>query len=90
MQELEIGPYVLAHYPAPCERGYVFAGHWHPTIRVAVRFDAVRLPCYGLQRRAAILPAFGAFTGAYEITPGPDDHVHVVAGERVYALPKAV
>ncbi len=85
--EFALGPFVLAHYPAPSARGYVLAGHLHPAIAMHDRFDSLRLPCYWLQRDVAVLPAFGAFTGGYEIAPGPRDRVYVVAGERVFALP---
>ena len=42
----------------------VLAGHLHPCVRMngAAR-DSLRLPCFVLQARQIVLPAFGAFTG---------------------------
>ncbi|HEY8124018.1 MAG TPA: ligase-associated DNA damage response endonuclease PdeM [Methylocystis sp.] len=42
----------------------ILAGHLHPCVRMngAAR-DSLRLPCFLLQERQIVLPAFGAFTG---------------------------
>lgn len=60
---------VARHHPlAPeeCEGqgATILAGHLHPCVRLngAAR-DSVRLPCFVLQERQIVLPAFGAFTG---------------------------
>lgn len=85
--QMEVGPYVLAHHPRPSERGYVLAGHLHPATRISGRGDSVRLPCYWLRESVAVLPAFGAFTGAYEISREPQDRVYALADERVFKMP---
>lgn len=87
-EELVTGPFVFAHHPRPSERGYVLSGHLHPAIRVSGRLDSVRLPCFWLRDGVGVLPAFGAFTGAYNITPGRNDRVYVLADERVFELPR--
>ena len=81
------GPFVLAHHPLPSVDGYVLCGHLHPAVRVSGRLDSVRLPCYWLRADVGVLPAFGAFTGAHEIAPGPGDRVYAVAEERLFELP---
>ena len=86
--EVVAGPFVLAHHPQPSERGYVLCGHLHPAVRVHGRLDSVRLPCYWMRANVGVLPAFGAFTGAHEITPGPGDRVYAVADERLFELPR--
>lgn len=46
----------------------VLAGHLHPMVRLAgPAGDSLRLPCYILQGRQIILPAFGAFTGGANV-----------------------
>ena len=82
------GPFVFAHHPQPSPDGYVLCGHLHPAIRVTGALDSVRLPCYWLRSAFGVLPAFGAFTGAYEISPEADDRVYVLAEERVLELPR--
>ena len=84
---LLIPPFVFAHVPAPHPDGYVLAGHLHPALRLSSRYDSLRLPCFWLQERVAVLPAFGAFTGAFEVTPAASDRSFVVSGETVFALP---
>ena len=85
--EVVAGPFVLAHHPRASEQGYVLCGHLHPAIRVAGRLDSVRLPCYWLRKSVGVLPAFGAFTGAHEISPEPDDRIYALAEERIFELP---
>lgn len=79
------GPFELEHHPrAPVAGGYVLAGHLHPAVRLQGRGrQRERLPCFLFGSRGGVLPAFGAFTGAAEVTPGPEDRVFVVAGDAV-------
>ena len=60
---------VARHHPLALEEcegqgAIIVAGHLHPCVRLngAAR-DSVRLPCFVLQERQIVLPAFGAFTG---------------------------
>ncbi|MGZ9115946.1 MAG: ligase-associated DNA damage response endonuclease PdeM [Methylocystis sp.] len=60
---------VARHHPLALEEcegqgATILAGHLHPCVRLngAAR-DSVRLPCFVLQERQIVLPAFGAFTG---------------------------
>lgn len=58
------GPFVLRHRPAVDPRGYVLAGHRHPGVLLrGPGDDRLRLPCFVLGRRRAVLPAYGALTG---------------------------
>ena len=60
---------VARHHPlapdeCPRDGATVLAGHLHPCVRVnGGARDSVRLPCFVLQDRQIVLPAFGAFTG---------------------------
>lgn len=60
---------VARHHPLAsdeCEGqgATILAGHLHPCVRLSgVARDSLRLPCFVLQARQIVLPAFGAFTG---------------------------
>lgn len=46
---------------------YVLAGHAHPVYRIAMRTDALRVPCLLLGIGCGVLPVFGSLTdGARE------------------------
>lgn len=77
-------PFALAHFPDPHPGGYVLAGHLHPALPLSGRGrQRHRLPCFWFADRAAVLPAFGDFTGAMTISPAPGDRAWVVAGDEV-------
>jgi uncharacterized protein len=86
---LVLGPLRLQHHPEPDEAGYVVAGHVHPCAWVGGRGpDRLRLPCFHLGERVAVLPAFGAFTGMHALPRGPADRVVVIAGDALRDLPR--
>lgn len=77
-------PFVFRHEPAASEAGYVIAGHLHPgAVLVGAGRQRVRLPCFWLGARSAVLPAFGDFTGLWPVTPAAGDRLFVVAGDEV-------
>ncbi|WP_322047463.1 ligase-associated DNA damage response endonuclease PdeM [Paraburkholderia sp. J67] len=83
-----MGPWALCHHPQTVEGAYVLAGHEHPVFRLASGVDRVRLPCFRFGRRTGVLPAFGAFTGGFDVgARATDVDVYVVAGERVWRIP---
>jgi metallophosphoesterase superfamily enzyme len=77
-------PFILRHHPERSMSGYTLAGHVHPavTMRGSGR-QKERLPCFFLGEHVALLPAFGSFTGAFTVKPGPRDRVYVVADGEV-------
>jgi uncharacterized protein len=80
----EVAPFSLRHFPAGDAAAHVLAGHLHPAARITGRGrQRERLPCFWLQQRCTILPAFGAFTGSFDVEPSPGDRVFVIAGDRV-------
>ena len=73
-------PFVFAHKPTTSDVGYVLSGHMHPAARLTgPGRESVRLPCFWLPSRVAVLPAFGEFTGVAEIEPAAGDRVWVIA-----------
>jgi DNA ligase-associated metallophosphoesterase len=82
-----VPPFVLRHEPAPSSEGYTLAGHLHPGIVLSgPALQRERLPCFWLTPRAAVLPAFGSFTGSASVVPGPDDRIFVVADQVVIGV----
>ena len=82
-----MAPFVLCHEPATPRTGYALCGHVHPGVRLSDGRDAVRLPCFVLGPRRALLPAFGRMTGLARITPAAGETVVAIAGGRLFALP---
>ena len=77
-------PFVFTHRPQPSSAGYVLAGHLHPAVRLIGRGGQKEtLSCFCLGADAALLPAFGSFTGSHAIRPGPDDRIYVIADDQV-------
>jgi len=78
----------LCHHPEPVADAYVIAGHLHPCVSVHGRaHERLRLPCFQVGARRAVLPAFGSFTGMHPVRVAPGDRVFAVAGEAVRELP---
>jgi DNA ligase-associated metallophosphoesterase len=79
--------FVLTH-DQPCDPDLpTFAGHVHPTVHLP-DFDGsiVTAPCFVLDERCAILPAFGTFTGGHKIDPQPGRRLFLIAPGRVVPL----
>ena len=81
-------PFVLCHAPASPRTGYALCGHVHPGVRIAGGGrESVRVPCFALGRRRALLPAFGRLTGLALIAPEPGETLVAIAGSRLFPLP---
>jgi len=86
-----LAPFVLCHEPASPRTGYALCGHVHPGVRVAGgAHELVRLPCFVLGRRRALLPAFGRLTGLSLVTPARGERLIAIAGAQLFALPAAL
>ena len=81
-------PFLASHAPVSPRTGYALCGHVHPGVRLSGRGDeSVRLPCFVLGRRRAILPAFGRMTGLAIIASSPDETIVAIAGRDLFRLP---
>jgi len=83
---LDEGPFTFTHDPADLgpDFGYHVCGHVHPGIRLAgAGRQRLRLRCFHVSERQAVMPAYGAFTGMYTIDPAKTDRVFAVTGEAV-------
>jgi DNA ligase-associated metallophosphoesterase len=83
-----LAPFVLCHEPSSPRTGYALCGHVHPGVRITGGArQSVRLPCYVLGPRRALLPAFGRLTGLALVLPQRGEMLVAIAGSRLFSLP---
>lgn len=80
---LRVGPFLLCHEPQIEDEAFVLCGHVHPSVILRDGRESLRLPCYWIGKRQAMLPAFGQFTGTGVITPAREDRVFVITEDEV-------
>ncbi|MAC17564.1 MAG: metallophosphoesterase [Flavobacteriales bacterium] len=83
---LDEGPFTFTHDPADLAEdfGYHVCGHVHPGIRLAgAGRQRLRLRCFHITDKQAVMPAYGAFTGMHTIDPDRQDRVFATTGEAV-------
>jgi uncharacterized protein len=62
-------------------------GHIHPAIVMGAKGkQSLRLPCFYFNEKEGILPAFGVFTGLFNLTVSSDDRVFVIANDKVIKI----
>ena len=84
-------PFVFTHKPAVSDAGYVLCGHVHPGVRLTgPGREHARLPCFWVQARTAVLPAFGEFTGLADIPVESGDRIWVVADNAVLPIGQGI
>jgi DNA ligase-associated metallophosphoesterase len=95
LAELRAGPLVLRHAAEPAAAPGEVSGHFHPKFRLAAKGRVVSRPCFLVDARRLILPAFGAYTGglradhpALAVLLGSDARA-VLTGTPCVALPLA-
>jgi DNA ligase-associated metallophosphoesterase len=82
--ELIEAPFVFKHHPEPSPYGYALAGHIHPAIRLSGRGrQKERVACFLFRREYGLMPAFGTFTGGFDVTPELDDQIFAVTPEQI-------
>lgn len=84
-QAVHDGPFVFRHEPDPDPRGLVLCGHVHPVVR-APGILRRRFPAFVLASTHAILPAFSAFSGGFEIGSGEGYRRWACAGDGLVDL----
>ena len=84
-----IGPFAACHHPQLHPTHAVLAGHLHPALQLrGPARDHLRLPCFCLEPQLAILPAFGEFTGGWQVMPQAGRQLYPVGGQAVWRLPE--
>jgi len=85
-EPLLLGPFALQHEPAPHPTHHVLAGHVHPVYRLHGRGrQSLRLPCFCVGERVSLMPAFGEFTGGYDIGRKEGERIYIVGDGAVWA-----
>ena len=82
-----VGPFAACHHPQSHATHAVLAGHLHPAAQLqGPARDRLRLPCFVFEKRSAILPAFGEFTGGYTVVAQPGVQLYAAGGNAVWRL----
>lgn len=81
-----VGPLAFCHHPQTVDGAFAIVGHLHPVYRLSSGGDTLRLPCFVVDGRWAMLPAFGAFTGGYRIEPQPGQRIFLAAEDSILQL----
>jgi len=89
--ELVLEPFIFTHEPLKstdgCEALYNISGHIHPAVRLRGKGrQHLTLPCFYFAERAALLPAFGNFTGKYVVASTKRDKVYGIVHAKVIEL----
>lgn len=80
------GPFAFVHNPdhveddAPC---FVWCGHVHPTVRLSSGVDSVKLPCFIVSDRMAVLPAFSCFTSGFSMRPSRRERLYAIVDDSI-------
>ena len=82
-----LGPFALQHEPLAHPTHTVLAGHLHPVcvLRGKAR-QRLRLPCFVIEEGVSLLPAFGEFTGGWQVEPEAPARVFLAGADRVWPL----
>lgn len=83
-----LGPFAACHHPQAHPTHFVLAGHLHPACTLYGKGrDKLRMPCFVREGDQMILPAFGEFTGGWQVEAAPGRRFYGVGGEAVWAVP---
>ncbi len=88
-ESLPLASLILSHDPHPTPDNCLnICGHIHPCLRLSTGLDRLRLPCFHFDRaqRMLTLPAFGEFTGGYEVQLNNNSTAYVIAENTVIAV----
>jgi metallophosphoesterase superfamily enzyme len=80
------GPFAFVHDPEdrpPRAKSYFWSGHLHPAVTLRRAGDSMKLPCFHIGPRAAILPAFSTFTAGGAVDRSGTDRVFAIASGTV-------
>ncbi len=82
-----LGPWKLRHHPAEESQEFTLCGHLHPVARMqGPGRQRLRVPCFLVSPNQCILPAFGAFTGGFNVRPRREEYLLAIADDSVMRL----
>lgn len=78
----------FCHEPCEVKDAGVICGHVHPAVTLA-DFDGskTKIPCFFIDEKLMILPAFGRFTGTHPVKPTETSRIYIAAAGKVILLP---
>jgi uncharacterized protein len=86
-EPLLLGPFALQHEPVPHPERHVLAGHVHPVYWLNGKGrQRLRLPCFKLGTDVSLLPAFGAFTGGFEVTQDIGSRIFLIGDQAIWPV----
>lgn len=86
-EPLLLGPFALQHEPDPHPARHVLAGHVHPVYRLNGKGrQSLRLACFRLGEDVSLLPAFGAFTGGYQVSRDDSCRIFVIGDNEIWPV----
>ncbi|MCC5862800.1 MAG: hypothetical protein JJT93_12945, partial [Gammaproteobacteria bacterium] len=89
--DLREGGFAFRHEPAVVPDAFVLAGHVHPAYRLGTAGrDRLRLPVFWQRPGCLVLPAFGSFTGGWNLRPAREDRLYGIGPDAVIPLQTAV
>lgn len=84
LSELLIDDFLLTHHPTEQNGFFNFCGHIHPGIKLkGLGRQFLNLPCFFRKPNQLIFPAFGTFTGKYNLIPTENDSVYAITKEEI-------
>lgn len=94
VEEMALGPVTLRHKPQALAAGeYEVSGHLHPAAAIHSRGRRIRCRCFIADQRRLVMPAFGSYTGALNVTSEAfrglfgDFHVWMIGSGAVHRFP---
>lgn len=82
-----VGPFALCHEPEAHPTHSVLAGHVHPAFVLRGRGrQRLRLACFVIGTQVSLLPAFGEFTGGWNVEPQAGTRLFLTGDGQVWAL----
>ena len=82
-----LGPFALCHHPAHHATLHVIAGHLHPAYCLQGKGrQRLRLPCFYSEAQLTVLPAFGDFTGGFDIPDAPGRRIFVTGDDGIWPV----
>lgn len=92
-QKLSVNDFCFTHdINETCEEesnntNFIFSGHVHPGIRMSgAGKQQLYFPCFYFTKEYAVLPAFGRFTGLFNINPKKSDKVFALVENNIVKL----
>jgi len=82
------GAIAFCHEPCEVRNAHVICGHIHPAVTLA-DFDGskTKIPCFFVDEKLMILPAFGRFTGTHAVKQTDTSRIYIAAAGKVILLP---